>query len=231
MGVGFKIASLGLLLSMVSMALAGEATSVSNPAVYVEVGGGAYYRNLRSDSVVGAENRVSSWDHGRMGWGAGFDAGYRFWKNIAGEAGFFWIQSQKMTFDSAVTYSGTSFARGADINFKSFAGYLAGRANFEIGVDWNIYGKLGLAYIRTHVDYRPISSGMQTGSGSLWSPLLGIGLTYEMSKHWFLGLDYSMFVGNSTNSDPHYANRITGTGVHVPTLQRITANIGYLFEI
>ena len=219
------------MFSAVGVVSAGEAISALPPAVYAEIGGGGYYRNLRSDSVVGAQNRATHWAHGRMGWQAGGDIGYRFWKNIAGEAGFFWIQDQKMTFNSAVTYSGTSFARGAAINFKSWATYLAARANFEVFVDWSVYAKLGLAYVRTNVDYRPINSGTRTGSGSLWSPLFGVGLIYEMSKHWFAGLDYAIFIGNSANSDPYYSNRITGTGVHVPAFQRFTVNMGYLFEI
>lgn len=208
-----------------------EPVSLTNPLLYAEIGGGGYYRNMRDDSVIGAQNKITEWKHGRMGWHAGFDMGYQFWKNIAAEFGFFWMQDQKMTFREAKTYGGVSFANGATIFEKSWALYLAGRATFEVGLDWDLYGKLGVAYAHNRFEYHPINTADLRASGSLWSPYLGVGLNYHLSKHWLLGMDYALIIGNSSNVDPYYSNRLTGSDVHVPSMQRLTINVGYELQI
>jgi hypothetical protein len=222
--ISSKIVGVVLLMSVVGAASAG-------PAVYAEIGGGGYFRDLKRNSVVGAQNKAASWDHGRMGWQAGFDAGYRFWKSVAGEVGFFWIQNQKLTYNSATTYSSMSFAKGGGINFQSWAMYLAGRFTVPVAVDWNVYAKLGLAFVRTSIDYTPTSSAAQSGSGSVWSPLFGLGFTYHFNQYWFVGVDYALFIGNSVTDDPYYSSKLASSSVHVPPLQRLTLNVGYLFEI
>jgi hypothetical protein len=229
--LGVKMAAATVCVAAMGSVVAGEAVSPTHPVLYAEVGAGGYYRNMRDDSVIGAQNKVSKWKQGRMGWQAGFDLGYRFWKDIAGEFGFFWIQNQKMTFRAAKTYGGVSFANGSTIELKSWAIYLAARADFEVALDWDIYGKLGLAYEHNRLDYRPLNSADQRGRGSLWSPLFGFGVVYHLSKHWFLGADYALIIGNSANDDPYYSSRLTGSDVHIPPLQRITVNVGYWFQI
>lgn len=228
-----KIIGTTLLLSAAGIATAGSAVPATSDkhAIYAEIGGGFYHRNLEGNSVVGAKARNTDWTHGRMGWQAGFDVGYQFWKFLAGEIGYFWIQEQKTTFNKTTTYVNTSFAKGGSISFKSWAVYLAARANFEVALDWDIYAKLGVAYLRTDVDYRPSSSASQGGNGSLWSPLFGVGVSYEFSKDWSVGLDYAIFIGNAADKDPFYSNKLTSSSVHVPPLQRITVNVGYTFNI
>ena len=231
--VGLKLISSALLLSAAGVAFAGGAVPAApeSHAIYAEVGGGFYHRNLQGNSVVGAKARNTDWDQGRIGGQVGLDVGYRFWKYLAGEVGYFWMQEQKTTFNKTTTYVTTSFAKGGNISFKSWAIYMAARANFEVALDWDVYAKLGVAYLRTDVDYRPNSSAAQEGSGSLWSPLFGVGISYEFSKNWSLGLDYAIFIGNTADNDPFFSNKLTSSSVHVPPLQRVTVNIGYSFEL
>jgi hypothetical protein len=226
-----SLVAVGLSIFMVGLCSAGETVSFRHPGLYAEVGGGGYYRNMRDDSVIGAQNKVTHWKEGRMGWQAGFDVGYRFWKTIAAEFGFFWLQNQKMIFNAPKTYSGVPFGTGSTIELKSWATYLAGRADFDIALDWGIYGKLGLAYVNNQLYYHPISAGNSQGSGSLWSPYFGFGVLYHLSQHWLLSLDYALIFGNNNNDDPYYSNRLSGSSVHIPSLQRLTLNVGYFFQI
>lgn len=219
--MGKKMAAVALLASVVG-------TASAWPGIYGEIGGGGYYRDLKRDSVIGAQNKPTSWKHGRMGWQAGADVGYQFWKFFAAEVGYFWLQNQKMSYDSTTTYSGTSFPAGSEIEFKSWSVYAAARINVKILVDWSVYAKLGVAYINSHVDYRPKGAAAQSGSGSLWSPLVGVGLNYYITDYFFVGMDYAFFVGNSVKKDPFYASRLTGSDVHMPSLQRLTFNLGVL---
>ena len=165
-----KIIGATLLLSAAGLASAGEAlpATADKHVIYAEVGGGFYHRNLEGNSVVGAKASNTDWKQGRIGGQVGFDVGYQFWKFLAGEVGYFWMQEQKTTFNRATTYVNTSFAKGGDISFESWAVYLAARANFEVALDWDVYAKLGVAYLSTEVEYRPISSASQKGNGSLW---------------------------------------------------------------
>lgn len=211
--------------------LLGSSWAMAERALYVDAGLGGYSRDLRHNSVIGAQNRSNTWKHGRLGWQAGLDVGYQFKEAWAVEVGFFSIQDQKMTFDSAATYSGTSFAAGSNITFKTWGTYAVGRLTVPITVDWDVYAKLGLGYVRSKVTYSPLSSAATTGSGHVWTPVFGVGLNYLMGDHWAVGFDYAVFLGNSVRDDPYYSSQLAGSHVHVPSLQRITMNVGYLFEL
>ena len=215
----------------VAILLTVSSLAAADTALYVDVGLGGFSRDLRHNSVIGAQNRNTTWKHGRLGWQSGFDVGYQFKEALALEAGFFSQQDQKLTFDSVTSYSGTSFAAGSHINFKTWGGYAAGRLTVPVTVDWDVYAKLGLGYVHSKVAYQSGSSADETASGHAWTPMLGVGLNYLMGDHWAAGFDYAFFLGNSVNKDPYYAGQLTGSSVHVPPLQRMTVNLGYLFEL
>lgn len=72
----------------------------------------------------------------------------------------------------------------ADLNVKML--YTAGKVSMPLGDAWNVFGKLGLAQIRSAFS----AQNGYTNSSRAVRPLLGFGLDFKMTQHLDMTLEF-----------------------------------------
>jgi hypothetical protein len=72
----------------------------------------------------------------------------------------------------------------ADLNVKML--YSAGKVSMPLGNAWNVFGKLGVAQIRS--EFR--AQNENTNSSRAIRPLLGFGLDFKMTQHLDMSLEF-----------------------------------------
>jgi OOP family OmpA-OmpF porin len=108
--------------------------------------------------------------------------GYQFNQNLAVEIGYLRF--------SAVDFNGVGGVLGQDISLKESALDFMAKPILPLSVNFNVYAKLGLAYVKANgsafvngITYLNYSEG--------WDPALGLGLSYDITPNLLLDLAWT----------------------------------------
>jgi len=138
-------------------------------------------------------------NNGGGGFTAGVDAGYQFTRNIALEAGWFWLPN--VGFD---TIPSVTTAPG---QVRSWVIYVASKLSAEVMENLDIFGNVGVGY--RDLNY---STNGNTSTGGYWLPVFAGGLEYTYGS-WLFGGQYMFFTGNASytlDNNASKANLFTG---------------------
>lgn len=107
-------------------------------------------------------------------------------KNVDVEIGY--IDFGKGTFSSEVT--------NTDVKVKSF--YIAGIGKYWVNDAFNVYGKLGIAHLKSeaNINSKLVSEPTQTETETETKVLYGVGASYHFTKELSGSLEYAKYRSN-----------------------------------
>ena len=78
---------------------------------------------------------------------------------------------------------------------------LAAIGSLPLGNEFSAFGKLGLAYSRADLSYAaPVSGASISQSSTQTTPLIGLGLKYDLDKHFAVRGEWERYMGLGDNS-------------------------------
>jgi len=187
------------------------------------------WTNFNSNVVMGTSGNslFAPIKRGRGGFTGGADIGYTITQHIAVEGGWFYIPRVK----GAVTAFGTAdlVPAGSIAKISSWFAYMAARLTVPLMNDFDLFGKVGVAY-RSLTMTVPAGLAVLSGvsnNGHYWAPLFATGLEYNWGA-WRLGAQYTYLPGNS---QVNYGNTAFGAPNAAPEVNMYTGFLGYSFNV
>lgn len=183
------------------------------------------WNSFNSNVVMGVADSslFAPTSHGKGGLAGGVDVGYTITQHIAVEGGWFHAPQVK----GAVTALGT-LVEPVDSTAKisSWFAYMAGRFTVPVMNDFDLFGKVGVAY-RSLTQSIPTAISGVSDHGHYWSPLFATGLEYNWGQ-WRVGAQYTHLDGNSS---VNYGNAFLGAPNAAPAVNMYTGFLGYTFNV
>ncbi len=218
---------------------------------YVSMPMGFYARNVKENSIIGAEllsNNTNSmpytWSHGHYGWTMGLGAGWSFLDNYSLELGTFWSSKQQVKVTDGTGGSAGSFclnqscfAANSTVSMQSWWTYTALRAQFPLDENWYAHARFGFSFTRNqyhsyltagseHKTTEANISGHKNGHVNVWSPLLGLGLDYYVSPKMWVSMTYQVMLGPHLADDPYFSSSsYSVNGTYVPLWQMVLMSV------
>lgn len=116
--------------------------------------------------------------------------GYQFNQNFAVEAGYMRLSDRKV---DITTPRLVIFSTPSSLKLHQNAIDLVGKGIIPVGSNFNVYGKLGVAYITTNIDQTITTPGSPTKSNDLndvahvakhkWAPEAAVGVSYDITPN------------------------------------------------
>ena len=158
---------------------------------------------MSSDYVSKVNDNDVLTKNSQGGWGYSANAGYYLGRDIFCEAGF--IYAPVATY---VNNAGT----GDSYDFRSWLSYLSAVYSVPLGNELSVVSKAGVGYryIDNHLN------GDQTGYQ--FSPVVSLGLMYNVSERVIASMDYTFMPQISSESNPQN---------NVPAVNYISFSLGY----
>lgn len=147
--------------------------------------------------------------NGQGGFTGGLDMGYNFTRNIALEAGWFYLP------EVTGTYAGST---STDDTVKSWVLYTAAKLSAAVMDDLDIFGKVG-------VGYRSLAWSVEANNinGHYWLPLFAAGLEYTYGS-WLFGAQYTYMPANADVNSNNGYNQAQSASLY-------TGFVGYKFSV
>lgn len=186
------------------------------------------WSNFNSNNVMGASGSslFTPSSHGKGGFTGGADLGYNITQHIAVEGGWFYVPKVSGNGTAvAVPAGGTSYTSASSETVKSWFAYTAAKLTVPVMSDFDLFGKVGVAY--RSLKYSPNTISGVTGNGHYWAPVFGAGLQYNWGS-WLLGAQYTYLPGNS---EVNPGNTSFGAPNAAPEINMYTAFLGYKFNV
>jgi OmpA-OmpF porin, OOP family len=148
-------------------------TQASIPGFYIlgQIGSGNTHAEAGNAAAISVDNRVVF--TGRLA------GGYQFNQNLALEIGY--------TRFSDVKFLGVGGILGQDVSLQEKALDFLMKPIFPLSTNFNVYAKLGLAYVKANGS--AFSNGVNyLNYSDCWDPTLGLGLSYDITPNVLLDL-------------------------------------------
>ncbi|MDP1573717.1 MAG: hypothetical protein Q8L78_02110 [Coxiellaceae bacterium] len=173
----------------------------------------------------GASNYTPT-SNGNGAFAGGLDFGYTLTKNIAFEAGWFYLPTVNVE-GTGNSIGGVTIPASATADVSSWMLYLAGKLSIPVMEHVDLYGKIGAGYRR--MTYSDINTALSAfaGAGHYWAPVFAAGVDYTLSA-WIFGFQYTYIPGDS---EANNGNAIYGAPDAAPDVNLYTAFVGYKFTI
>ena len=158
---------------------------------------------MSSDYVSKVSDNDVLTKNSQGGWGYSANAGYYLGRDISCEAGFIYAP--------VATYVNNA-GEGDGYDFRSWLSYLSAVYSVPLGNELSVVSKAGVGYryIDNHLN------GEQTGYQ--FSPVVSLGLVYNVSERVIASMDYTFMPQNSSESKPQN---------NVPAMNYISFSLGY----
>lgn len=241
-------ASLAAISASAAMAGGPDHMATSMPSeaafqnsIYVDLQGGhesSNWTNFNGSRLIGPASSSLYSVTGKRGkgfWTPGVDLGYNITQHIAAEAGWFYQFAVHST-NSGTTPIGGVTPTASNLNVKSWFAYLAGRLNVPVVDNFDLFGKVGVAYRDLSYSTNSTNLGVLalTGNGFYWAPVFGTGLQYNWGN-WLFGAQYMYLPGNSeanlTTAGGNVTSGVFGAPDAAPAIHTYTAFVGYHFAV
>jgi len=202
------------------------AAPVFQPNIYVEGNVGYVQSNwsvFSGFNGLGSPFNEGTGSNFNGGFTFGFALGYNFIKHFSAELGWDWIPQANgsTTVDPSTNVVG--------LNVESWVIYLAGKLDIPVSDNFDLFGKLGVAY-RSLTWGGDGATGLVNGTSTpnptsdtgYWSPFFGAGGQYAFTDNFYGIVQWKHVMANVTNNNPSTA---------APSANFYTAGIGYRFAI
>lgn len=183
------------------------------------------WTDFNSNNVMGVwgSSLYSPSTHGKGGFTGGADLGYNITQHIAVEGGWFYVP--KVTGNGTGTSVGGNSYTTTGAYVKSWFAYTAAKLTVPVMDNFDLFGKVGVAY--RALSYSPNTISGVTGNGHYWAPVFGTGLQYNWGS-WMLGAQYTYLPGNS---EVNPGNTSFGAPNAAPEINMYTGFLGYKFNV
>lgn len=173
-------------------ALGMMAANATTPGLYITGQAGYANTHMKDKIVPPGPFAGSGFSIPNSGFGGRVAVGYQFNPNIAVEMGYLRLPNQKGTFKLAPT----SIYAASTERLKQNAIDLAAKGILPINDKFNVYGKLGVAYLTSTItnDYNGVKSNDNQFFGIAkhkLAPEVGLGVTYNVTNNVFVDTSWT----------------------------------------
>jgi len=212
-------------------------TSIYNPGFYIGVQAGLG-RIDEGSGYKDAANWVSSYpgadtttkDTTQGGFAGRAFLGYSFNPYFALETGYTYLTNNKY---NATWVSGGETDLSENVKFKTWAWDLLAKATLPLNDSWDIYAKLGAAYVKANSSgTTDLNAGTEDVTSANFSnsairPAYGLGITYKFNATWSMDLAWNGIYGKSKTSFSSSTGTISNQSNVIPTVNTIVLGLTY----
>ncbi|MFA6409255.1 MAG: outer membrane beta-barrel protein [Gammaproteobacteria bacterium] len=156
--------------------------------------------------------------------------GYSFNPYFGLETGYTYLTNNK--YKATWVLSGDTDL-SEDVKFKTWAWDLLAKATLPLNDSWDVYAKLGAAYVKANSSgTTDLNAGTEDIDSANFSksairPAYGLGITYKFNPNWSMDLAWNGIYGKSKTSFNSSTGTISNQSNVIPTINTIMLGLTY----